>query len=101
MTKKVGKLVFVSFIIDGTSDSGVGGARARFTVPYPSANSGVNFGGSLSYTEDADAVPTQNGCIELEPNTTTVKCYKENGSVDDWTDSGNKRIEGSFWYEAA
>jgi len=97
--KRIGKLVFVTFYISGTSNS----TSTTFTVPYNAASiSGLygNFGGCLDYAVN-NGVGLTGACrILLQKGGSTVSVYTNmyNGS---WTNANTKTIQGSFWYEAA
>jgi len=94
--KKLGNLVFVCFDIEGTSNS----TSAYFTLPHTSVNSSVNFGGCLVTGVDNGSGLTVACRLILEGNSSTVYTYT-NMNNGTWTNSGTKRIGGSFWYEAA
>jgi len=94
--KKVGKLVFVSFYITGTSDN----THATFTLPYAIANSTTSFN---TIIEAQDNGVNAMGYCRVNPgvSTTTVYCYKGTDTpLGAWTNSGTKYVVGSFWYEA-
>jgi len=93
--KKVGKIVFVDFHLEGTSNS----TAVSFTVPYPSKSQYGQFGGVLSLTYDNTLlVSSAPGRCSIDGGgSTTVNCYKDSG-VGAWTASGNKIAEASFWY---
>jgi len=95
-TKKIGKLVFVSFWIEGTSNS----TSAHFTVPYTSVNTEAYFGGTLVTAIDNGVEKSIPCRMLLTPNTTRVDCQSDMGTGI-WTASGTKRVMGSFWYETA
>lgn len=92
--KKLGKLVYVSFALSGTSNA----SGASFTLPYNAANTTVYFGGCLTYAEDNGSVLTVAAAMRLPANSGTVSCYKDMGTTG-WTTSGTKTVWGSFWYQ--
>ncbi len=94
-TKKIGKTVFVSYKLSGTSNS----AAASFTVPYTSSNT-LQAMSSIGYTQDNGVILTTPGVIELSPNSAVVSSYKDSAE-NPFTASGGKTIIGEFWYEAA
>jgi hypothetical protein len=94
--KRVGNLVFVSFLITGTSNA----TNASFTIPITSANTTVEFGGSMEVTQDNGSTQTISARVNLAPNSTTVTLFSDMGSGS-WTASGTKLCRGSVWYEAA
>ena len=90
--KKIGNIVFVLFVIEGTSDQ----TYARFTVPYTKAtdDSCVNI---IRAKDDGGAWTA--GLQVLGNGTTTVNLYKDpNGGA--FQSSNAKGVQGQFWYEA-
>ena len=90
--KKIGKLVFVQYYLAGTSDDTV----STFTVPYA---------GTATMFVYANSLATDNGtnadtAYILLPSTSTVAGYpdKDGGA---WTNTGDKKLWGQFWYEVA
>ena len=91
--KRIGKLVFISFLIDGTSNT----TTVIFTLPYTSSNDvpyripivGIDNGARLTTLPVA----------ELPANSSTVTCYLDNNDTA-WTNTGNKAVWGQFFYEA-
>lgn len=88
--KRIGKLVFVAFFLDGTSDA----TSASFTLPYALAaapaiqtpirtrdNTGSRDTGALTITAGASTV-------NLQPTAASVT----------WTASGTKEARGQFCY---
>jgi hypothetical protein len=92
---KIGKLVFVYFLLEGTSNL----TAITFTVPYTSANKIVYCGGALLTTKDAGTLATSPGRVFITPNTNIVTCQKD-CAAGAWTNSGDKQVQGQFWYEA-
>ena len=92
--KKIGKLMFVQFYIDGTSDDTV----ATFTIPHtPNAN--PSFSAFYVRSRD-DNVWLAQGLGLLTGGNATIQCYTtSDGAL--WTNSSTKTIVGQFWYEAA
>lgn len=91
--KKVGKLVFVNFLLEGTSNS----TDVTFTLPYAPAaaptayytlGTGQNNGSRLTN-------PTE---IVLVAGVASVTVYKDTTEAADWTASGDKTVAGQFFY---
>ena len=96
MYKKVGSLVFVKFSIIGTSNA----TNATFTVPY-TIKGDMDTYLPAGYTKDNGVAQTAPGCIRPGINAATVYLYKDLTTSVAWTNSGDKRIDGEFFYEAA
>ena len=89
--KKIGKLVFVNFFIEGVSDDTV----VNFTVPYTTTGT-CNVGLIIRRMDDST---TAVGLMTLSGSSNVVNCYiAVTGGA--WTDSGNKKVYGQFFYEA-
>jgi hypothetical protein len=95
--KRIGKLVFVSFYITGTSNS----TGASFTLPYTSANTTTNFCGAQGQIVNNGTVDTTAALIQLPANSNLVGVYRTLVGSNSFTDSGTKTVEGSLWYEVA
>lgn len=92
--KKLGKLVFVQFYIDGTSNS----TSTTFTLPVAMNGSvGINF---MCRVKDNGSWGTNPGLLAMSPSGTTVTLYKDMSAAA-WTASGEKGIYGEFFYEGA
>ncbi len=91
--KKIGKLVFVSFNLNGTSDS----ISVTFTLPYSKNTlpTVINFMIRLADNGVVLATPGYGTLV-----TNTVTCYKDLASTI-WTNSGNKIVIGQFCYQEA
>ena len=96
--KKLGKLVFVQFYIEGTSNS----TSTTFTLPFASYN---NSYGQMEY--GAVLITTQNsgsfvgpGVAMVSAGSSTVNVFSSTAQLG-WTASSTKAIGGSFWYESA
>ncbi len=90
--KKIGNMVFVLFVIEGTSDQ----TYARFTVPYAKATdeSCVNI---IRAKDDGGAWVA--GLQVLGNGAIIVNLYKDpNGGA--FQSSNAKGVQGQFWYEA-
>ena len=89
--KKIGKTVFVHFIITGTSNA----TNATFTLPYINAT-------ILPYlfcrVENLGSPNT--GIIELPASSSTVT-LDATSSYGAWSNTGTKRAEGQFFFESA
>lgn len=96
--KRVGRLVFVRFSLQGTSNA----TGISFTLPI--ACTAVEWTFSCYGMDNGTDIET--GCkgyinyVDL----TTVTIQPDQGhtqNVAGWTNSGNKRVAGQFWYEAS
>jgi hypothetical protein len=94
--KKVGKLVFVSFNLGGTSNTN----RITFTLPFTSVNTDCFFGNALIGTIDNGSQTATPGRVVLPPNSATAIVDKDFSGTGTFTTSGQKDGTGSFWYEA-
>lgn len=90
--KEVGKLIFVKYWIEGTSNQ----TYARFTLPYKQ-EAGIKLDVWSRITDDG---ATQSGLIELDADSNLVNGYPEPWGGT-FTASGTKMIQGQFWYERA
>jgi hypothetical protein len=94
--KKIGKLVWVAFQLEGTSDA----TTATFTVPVARSNDSFTLtfpmGGDI---QDNSVAVTTNafGSIASAGSTVSTGPSAAGGG---WTNSGTKRIAGQFFYEA-
>jgi hypothetical protein len=93
--KTVGKLVFVSFYINGTSDS----TDVNFTLPLTTSNTGLTFGGAMETAYDNGVNLTTATRVKMDPNSQIVACYKDMAQ-EAWTASGIKIVRGSLWFES-
>lgn len=95
--KKIGKIVFISFLLEGTSNS----TAVSFTLPYTAADlegTGLlEFGSTGTSIQDNGVVLTVATRIRLDGATNTVYMYTNMGTAG-WTASGTKSVRGSFWY---
>ena len=93
--KRVGKLVYVSYYITGTSNAIV----SSFTLPHLAMNS-TNYKaiGSVQYTNGgfASTIP---GRSDLVQNTLTVALYTDWAGAA-WANVNQKTVQGQFVYEA-
>jgi hypothetical protein len=92
LIKKIGKMVFVSFALEGVSNS----TAVSFTLPYTIESGFAIY--SPCYAVD-------NGILNLSPGMAvdagiSVNIYKTYAGGT-WTNSGNKSVLGQFFYEAA
>lgn len=92
--KKIGKIVYVWFSIDGTSNA----TTVSFTLPYTIANT-VDPGIWVAIrARDNNVDLTTPGHAEADKNSTTVNCFKDAaGGV--WTNSSRKIVTGQFTYQ--
>ena len=91
--KKIGKLVFVSFYITGTSDD----VTTTFTLKYANTTNPPTF--AVCRSSDNGGIYVTGGLtIPVSSNMVTVYSTIAGGA---WTASGGKSIWGQFWYESA
>jgi hypothetical protein len=93
--KRIGKLVLVAFDINGTSNS----ATATFTLPHTSAGPFTQLNGIL--VRNNGATSTTPGRITILSGGVTCQAGLNMSNAAGFTASGEKRILGQFWYEAA
>ena len=86
--KKIGKLVFVQFDIEGTSDDTV----ATFTLPF-NKQTDVNEIVTIRVVDDGTAYI---GFLSI--SAAIVTCYSDI-AAGAWINSGNKYVYGQFWYQ--
>ncbi len=93
--KKIGKSVWVTFDLEGTSNS----TSVTFTVANAAAAS-CGAGGICYFAMDNSANLSTPCRYSISANTSTVTVVSDiiTGA---WTNSGTKKVFGSFWYEAA
>ncbi len=93
-TKKIGKIVFVEFILTGVSNV----PTLTFTLPYTKTAFA-----STSYSpvkvEDNSVALTACGLLALPGSSNIVTVYRDLVGSG-WTASGNKSVWGQFWFEA-
>lgn len=95
--KKLGRLVFVAFQIQGTSNS----TAATFTVPFARPANAYDLSFAMAgFIQDNSADVTTNAYGTIASGASTVVLGRFAGSTT-WTGSGTKRVSGQFWYEAA
>ena len=92
--KKVGKLVFVQFNIQGTSNSTI----TSFTVPFASKSGGVN--PRCTFVVRNNSI-NDFGNLGITSGASVASCRIGAGTTPNWTALGLKQIHGSFVYEAA
>jgi len=90
---KIGKFVFVSYYITGTSND----IKTSFTVPYIPTNWGNARYASMSGKDNGS--PIQGGVMCKGTENNVMPCYS-NGAGGGWTASGDKTIFGQIWFEA-
>lgn len=95
--KKVGKTVYVLFWLEGVSNA----TGVTFTLPVaPTGTTYPVVAAALGYTFDNGAAITTPGHLELLGGATTVTIYKDS-AAGAWTNSGDKKVGGQFFYETA
>ena len=95
---KIGKLVFASFEIIGTSNT----TGASFTLPFTSANTTVGFTGSGGQIVDnGGAFDTTASLVFLPANSAVVSIYRTLSGANTFTASGTKQVKGTIVYESA
>lgn len=97
MYKRIGKLIFVSFYLDGTSDS----TSATFTLPYNADTTALNTVEFAIRATDNGAAGLHMGFGDLSTPANKVWCYPDNSGGTAWTASGRKYVVGQFFYQAA
>src|SRR3990167_1889876 len=95
--KKIGKLVFVYFYLDGTSNA----TTVSFTLPYNSAAAPTPANQTVIRIMDNGVNPASPGYSNLVAGGNTVTCQKDLNTTSAWTASGRKYVIGSFFYESA
>jgi hypothetical protein len=90
-TKKIGKTVFVRYLIDGTSDN----ATTTFTVPYVSSVSCYFAGFAI------DNGGTKVAAANQTSGSSDVVTLKKDPAGGAFTASGAKQVTGQFFYESA
>lgn len=88
--KKVGKQVFVSFGISGTSNA----TTASFTLPDNATILGYSVSAGVTNNGTILATP---GVISLLVSTNTVNLFKERPTTP-FTNTGTKTVQGQFFY---
>jgi len=88
--KKIGKVVFVFFDLNGTSNA----TSASFTLPSTPISS-LAFSGICSYCVDNGTALT--GACRATFESTLIN-IRSNMSAGAWTNSGTKRTMGQLWY---
>lgn len=94
--KKVGKLVYVMFNINGTSNS----TSVTFTLPLAAATQANSSFEACGVALDNGALQTAPSRIFLGSASSTVTVYKDLTTAN-WTNSGSKQTNGQFWYQTA
>jgi hypothetical protein len=92
-TKKIGKTVFISFYIAGTSNS----TSTTFTVPYASATTNPSIFSTITQTQD-NGIASVGNC-NLPNNSSTVTCLYGT-TYTSWTNSGTKIVLGQLFYQS-
>lgn len=93
--KKIGKTVFVSWMLEGTSNS----TTTSFTLPFArSTDTGFSIYGSIP-AEDNGAV-ISSAVSHLASGASLIDFFKDITSAA-WTSSGGKRIYGQMFYQTA
>lgn len=95
-TKKIGKTVFVSFKLTGTSDS----TYTTFTLPYVSANGESAISVAAACVDNGSVLATPS-LIAMPSGGAIVYIGKDSAAtVTAWTASNSKQVWGQFFYEA-
>jgi hypothetical protein len=100
MYKTIGKLVFVWFHLEGTSNA----TNITFTLPYTSTSIGYGakmFGSPLTFTYNNTVAVAIQGVVHLDVNSNVATCNLSPTANDGWTASGVKEVGGNFVYEMA
>jgi hypothetical protein len=88
---RIGKMVFVNFVLTGTSDS----TAVTFTLPFDHLGSGGSVRQIISIRDNTGSYTS--GLALLTSGTNTVTCYSTPGTGA-WTASGTKEVRGQLWY---
>jgi hypothetical protein len=88
---RIGKMVFVNFVLTGTSNS----TAVTFTLPFDHLGSGGSVRQVISIRDNTGSYTT--GLALLTSGTNTVTCYSTPGTGA-WTASGTKEVRGQLWY---
>lgn len=90
--KKIGNIVFCSFFLKGTSNSG----DVSFTLPYSALTSyqvlGESFNQDNTTAFTVGRITNGNGVVYISKDL--------NGTLSTWTASNEKSVNGSFWFES-
>jgi len=93
--KKVGNIVYVQFYLDGVSDA----TTVTFTLPFTQiSTNGVELKVAIQVGDNA-VIQAAPGMLTLPSNSVIATCHLDMSGAA-WTASGNKRVQGQFWYEA-
>jgi len=93
-TKKLGKTIFVSYNITGTSNAN----SATFSVPYTAAAApAAQYGSGYAVNNGGTAAI---GLVAMTGGGTTIQTFKDMVGSNNWTTSGTKTVIGQFWYES-
>lgn len=95
--KKIGKFVFVHFVISGTSNA----TTFTFTVPNASANASIPFHGVGTNVINNTVASATPAWIVMSANTNIIQIFRDGILGTTWTSSGLKQAAGQFFYEAA
>ena len=91
---RVGKLIFVAFDLNGTSNA----TTVSFTLPYARPADSFTID---AHIRRADNGTTATGELNMASGSDTVVCLATiGGSGTSWTASGTKRVIGEFFYVA-
>ena len=95
--KKIGKLVYVSYAITGTSNA----VTASFTLPYTAVNSAAYAPISAMRFVDNGVASATPGMASLAANQAVVNLWVDWTTLANWTNANQKNINGQFFYEVA
>jgi len=93
--KKIGKLVYVAFYINGTSNA----TTVSFTLPHAHASAVAGAFMSPIMTMNSGSYSSGPGLLQFT-GTTANASQTWNGLWSSWTATGSKAIQGNFWYQA-
>ena len=97
LIKKIGKTVFVTFYIDGTSNDTI----VNFTLPYALNNlitANYMIGGLCWQTYNAGVAADVPAAWQLSGSIITIFKTPSHAA---WTATGEKVVSGQFWYETS
>jgi hypothetical protein len=92
--KKIGKLVFVDYNLDGTSDN----TALTFTLPYATSTLLPDPTSIIVWAMNNGVANT--GYVRIPANSSTVTFYRD-VLGNTWTAANRKYVLGQFFYEAA
>lgn len=93
--KKIGKFVFVTYRLIGTSNS----TTTSFSLPY-SNNSSIVLNATVAQAIDNTSSNQAGALLQIPLSSSTATLFMDSGGTT-WTGSGTKNVAGQFFYQAA